>query len=295
MHNKISRLNILITIFILLILSNSCENSYIEKSSMPHSVYDEPVQSNPGDKQPIILTGKDYNYTLTPKASYKVAALVKSKKHYNWDWNSNISPYDLLLLWGDLANPDIDNKINFSQSNRWYHSRYQIEECPFERSYINNHAANTHIIPADENIKRSLDSLKAGQNIYMEGYLVYLDGTYQNKKVQWHSSLRRTDSGNGACEVLYLEKIFLIDNNTNTVDTFAVKENNTNTNLSITPANIEQNLSGEEYYERGRESYKNKDFDKAILYYKEALKILPDNTNIKNCLNIAENELKKNN
>ena len=71
-----------------------------------------------------ILEGKDYKYVLTPKASYNVSALIKGKKKYDWDWGAQISPYDLLLVWGDLANTNINSGIQYSQSGRWYHSRF---------------------------------------------------------------------------------------------------------------------------------------------------------------------------
>jgi hypothetical protein len=39
--------------------------------------------------------------------------------------------------------------------------------------------------------------------VELEGYLVYVKGD----NFTWNSSLTRNDTGDGACEVLYVEKI----------------------------------------------------------------------------------------
>ncbi|MGD9580493.1 MAG: hypothetical protein AB7V50_03915, partial [Vampirovibrionia bacterium] len=82
-----------------------------------------------------------------------------------------------------------------------------FRECPFSTSYINDHAANTHIIPANTEVRKELESINVNQNVLLEGYFIYLEGLYKGKKVKWNSSLKRTDSGDGACEVFYVERI----------------------------------------------------------------------------------------
>lgn len=264
------------------------DSASLLRTSTSLSVLDEPVQTSPYGKDPIVLEGNDYKYLLTPKASYRISAQIKGKKKYDWDWNAPIAPYDLLLVWGDLANPDIDDGIKYSQSGRWYHSNYSKSKCPFKYNYINDHAANNHIIPANAQVRKSLDLLKVDQNVHIEGYLVYLDGLHKGRSVKWRSSLRRTDSGNGACEVFYVEKISLIEK---IIDTQELVD------VDVKAKDLSDvafgELTAEGYYEKGKIFFKNQDYKKAIIYYQKALNLMPDNVNIKANLEIAKGKIKE--
>lgn len=282
---------IIIAIFIaiaVIVMAVKFNNSVTVPSlSASSSSLKEPIQSSPNGKELIVLEGKDYKYILTPKASYNVSALIKGKKKYDWDWGAQISPYDLLLVWGDLANTNIKDGIQYSQSGRWYHSRYPAT-CPYSYQYINDHAANTHIIPANQEVRKALDVINVNQKVRIEGYLIYLEGLYKGKTVHWRSSLKRTDSGDGACEVFYVEKISLIGSVVDNVETSDVgivaqaKDfNNSNS----------ENLTAEAYYEKGKMFFKNKDYKNAVVNYQGALKLLPDNVNIKSNLEAAKEKL----
>lgn len=262
-------------------------SSSIARLSTSYSPLGEPLQTSPDGKEPIVLEGKDYKYILTPKASYKISALIKGKKKYDWDWGAQISPYDLLLVWGDLANPNIDDGIQYWQSGRWYHSKYGAN-CPFSYQYINDHAANTHIIPANEVVRKALDAVNVNQNVRIEGYLIYLDGLYKGKNVRWKSSLKRTDSGDGACEVFYVEKLALIENVVDGLQTsdIEIEDDSTISNDSSSGA-----LTAEAYYDKGKEFFKNKEYQKAVVSFQNALKLMPDNANIKSNLETTKQKL----
>ena len=40
---------------------------------------------------------------------------------------SKISPVDLAIVWGKLAEPEFDKYITYSQGNRWYHYKWKEE------------------------------------------------------------------------------------------------------------------------------------------------------------------------
>jgi hypothetical protein len=46
-------------------------------------------------------------------------------------------------------------------------------------------------------------AFKRGEIVHMEGYLVRVDGP---DGFQWASSLSRSDTGNGACELFWVER-----------------------------------------------------------------------------------------
>jgi len=67
--------------------------------------------------------------------------------------------------------------------------------------------SNNHIIPANEQIRSKINSLNTGDQIQINGYLVESKGTYEGKNYYWDSSLSRTDTSDGACEVFYVTNI----------------------------------------------------------------------------------------
>ena len=69
-------------------------------------------------------------------------------------------------------------------------------------------AANNHIIAANPAVRKAVSALIPGHIVTMRGYLVnasHPDGS------TWNSSLRRDDTGNGACEVFYVEEISAVE------------------------------------------------------------------------------------
>lgn len=63
-----------------------------------------------------------------------------------------------------------------------------------------------HMIPANDEIKQILAKAKAGQMIKLQGQLVEVT---REDGWRWRSSLTRTDSGDGACELVFVEAVFL--------------------------------------------------------------------------------------
>ncbi len=196
-----------ILLFFFLITSMACSEPIPSGFNTNEiNIEKEPEQIKNIDTEPITISGKNYSFTLTPLALYKISGLVKSKKKYSNDWNSILSPMDVALVWGKLANSDVDKYIKYWQRNRWYYYRYEAG-TPVSKDYIINHSSNNHLIPANENIKNALNLIETNKEIYIEGYLVNIKGKYKGNDYWWNSSLSRLDTGDGSCEVIYVMKI----------------------------------------------------------------------------------------
>ena len=166
-----------------------------------------PLQSPYSSDETFTIDVEDGQFILKPVASYSVSALVAGRKNYYLEgWKSELAPTDLALVWGDLAEPEYDQHITYSQSSRWYYFRYK-SSAPFNEPFITRHSSNHHIIPATENIKKAVKSIKEKQRVVLEGFLVNIDGTYKGRDYWWNSSLSRNDTGNGSCEVFYVSRV----------------------------------------------------------------------------------------
>jgi hypothetical protein len=100
-----------------------------------------------------------------------------------------------------------DNRVlktlEITQSNRFYFWRAPAAG-PIDRTSINTHSANTHVIPGDPDVAKALSHLRPGQVVTLYGELV--DGV-RDDGLHFSTSLSREDTGAGACEVLLVSQV----------------------------------------------------------------------------------------
>lgn len=144
-------------------------------------------------------------YRLTALASFSIQAKILGKKRYYLGRESDLSPIDLALGWGSMSDERVTSQINISQRNRWYY--WQTDNFPIPRREIETSSANMHMIPANDTVRDQLLSLSEGQIIELTGYLVRADAP---DGWRWISSTTRTDTGNGACELVYVERMRVV-------------------------------------------------------------------------------------
>jgi len=146
------------------------------------------------------------DYTVTGLAKFHIKAKVLSKENYYFDRESDISPTDLALGWGKMSDDIILDKIDISQSGRFY--RWHVNSFPIPRREIETHSANMHLIPANDSIKSDIDEVRKGDVIEISGSLVEVKSNTNGWR--WKSSLTRNDTGKGACELILVESISIV-------------------------------------------------------------------------------------
>ncbi len=163
-------------------------------------VIEKPIQV---DMQPSLFMLDDYQ--LTRRASFEIRARVLSTEPYYLHRESDLSPLDLALGWGVMSDQAVLDRIDISQSGRWYRTRYELPP-PVPEQQIISSSSNMHMIPARVDIDRSLKALRPGDVIILRGYLVDVD---HDSGWFWRTSMSRTDTGNGACEIVYVESLIV--------------------------------------------------------------------------------------
>jgi len=171
-----------------------------------------PVKHGPGVVAPdspeqTKITGEDKKfkygkYEIFPLADFKVEARVLSKKRYRLGREAELSPFDLAMGWGPMSDENNLKEIDIGQSFRFFN--WWTDTWPIPRPQIEQNSANMHIIPADSTVYSKLKKVREGQVINFEGYLVK---TQAGDGWAWQSSLIRTDTGDGACEVVWVETL----------------------------------------------------------------------------------------
>lgn len=162
----------------------------------------DPLQTDPES----LATWTFKSHQITPLARFELRARVLGTERYRFDRAAELSPVDFALGWGPMSDSRVLKDISVQQRDRWYF--WSAGRLTIPAADVMTHSANMHLIPASEAVAKRLLSVRPGQIIELRGQLVRADG-----KDGWHwiSSLTRTDTGDGSCEVVWVESAVATD------------------------------------------------------------------------------------
>jgi len=141
-------------------------------------------------------------YEIAALERFELEGTVVSRKDYSSDREAELSPTDLGMAWGEMRDEENLSAVRFSQRNRWMF--WKTDRWPIPRRRFESQVGNIHIIPANEEVLDTLARVKSGDGVRLNGSLVEARAT---DGWRWRSSLSRTDTGDGSCELLFLERI----------------------------------------------------------------------------------------
>ena len=162
-----------------------------------------PVEEEPMQAAADATVMQRVGFKIQPVARYEIRARVLSIARYQSGRWAELSPLDFALGWGPMSDHRIIEKLQISQSNRWYHYSWQGDP-PADPALMARNSANTHIVPADDRVKSNLLKVREGEIVNLKGYLINVrhpDGGF------WNSSLTREDRGDHACELMWVEDV----------------------------------------------------------------------------------------
>jgi hypothetical protein len=159
---------------------------------------EDPVQGPPSSAEAWEF--KDHRFV--PLASFELRARVLATERYRFDRAAELAPVDLALGWGRMSDSSVLDCLKIWQDGRWYY--WSTPSFPIPAGEISSHSANMHMIPSNAFVKRQLLAVRVGQVIHLRGQLIRAEG---RDRWTWASSLSRQDSGDGACEVIWVESL----------------------------------------------------------------------------------------
>ena len=156
---------------------------------------------------------QDHNLTLTPLFHYKIDGLIVSVNDYAMLGlrYQDFYELDLCMLWGNNVRSGAYRKsgTSFEHHGNTCYAKWS------GGGHINGtELSNTHVYATDEDVLDELDSLRPGDQVELEGFLVEVAAVpakvspgHNPGTARLRSSTVRTDKGNGACEIMYAEKL----------------------------------------------------------------------------------------
>jgi hypothetical protein len=134
---------------------------------------------------------------------YVLEGRVVSRREFRNDATSAVSPLDLGIVWGDLAEPGATDELSFRAGPRVLWTRFG-PEAELPRNW-EEQVTNNHLIPANQSVNDALMAVEVGQQVRLSGYLVVVTGEDIRP---WRSSTRRDDSTIvGGCEIILVTGI----------------------------------------------------------------------------------------
>lgn len=143
-------------------------------------------------------------FSISPLAEFTVRARVLGVKKYSGSGlESQLSPVDVALGWGAMSDEQVLGQLKITQGGRWYRYRWD-DSPPLPVRQIIQSSANMHLVPASEGVGRALKELREGDVVVIEGALIQARGP---RGWVWRSSTTRNDSGEGSCELVWVESV----------------------------------------------------------------------------------------
>lgn len=166
----------------------------------------EPAQEELETTIPVTIHRGGKTFFLLKTHSDDITAKVISAHAYDFVWTNDFFDVDLGLVWGDQV-ARLESEYEFYQDHRWLFWRSDHDVSDNERAYIGTHVGNVHTLPAEgqDRLGRALRSVRAGDLVHLAGYLVTIQDAGTN--VLSRSSTSRSDTGGGACEVMWVDSI----------------------------------------------------------------------------------------
>lgn len=206
---------LLLFIFILLLITGFTNTMTVESKqkdiNMDLSNIPEPQQYNASGGVALEINGGTADITYV--AEYVLSGRVVDVQLYGGSSVADkLSPKDIGVAWGFLASDESKEKVKWSSTgNRFLYwnipdgSWYQMNGG---KKAITSHHSNNHLIPSNDEVAKLVKKIKEDDYVQVTGYLIKLYWTNdEGKYYRWNTSTSRTDTGDGACEIIYVTDV----------------------------------------------------------------------------------------
>jgi len=202
--------NIVIVLsFLVLLVSFWNRNTLPGNIEFVPSIIEDPVQ-RATDEQPFDVSFNGVDYTVEPKYSYDITGMVVSYRHHTHDNSSmhrragdHLNMMDLCVVWGDNRNAML-NEIRFW--NGLFTCNVSTRDRAAWKTFDMNQLSNNHLLSTDDDVRDRVKTIRIGDQVRIRGYL----SSYTGPTGTRGTSTTRTDTGDGACETIYIEDFDIV-------------------------------------------------------------------------------------
>lgn len=202
--------NILIAVsFLWLLVSFWNRNDLPRDIEFVPEIADEPQQTAT-HQGPFAVIVNEVEYQIEPEYAYDLTGMIVSYRHHEGNSrmhlqaNDHLNMLDVCVVWGENTSSQL-HKIDFW--NGIFTCNVFTRDQQAWDSFDMNQLSNNHLISDDEFIRGRVKKVQIGDQIRVRGYLASYSSAGGGKR---GTSTTRTDTGDGACETVYVEHFRIV-------------------------------------------------------------------------------------
>jgi hypothetical protein len=160
-------------------------------------------------RPPFQVAVGEISYDVQPLYKYDLHGMVVSRHDSStwWDyihkeWNDKLNVADLCVVWGNNVRSGAYLDIEFSSGQ--FVCNFQTSSNEAYAAFDQTAISNNHLLSADPRLVRKMRDARIGDQIHFSGYLAEYSHNH-GFPFRRGTSTVRTDSGNGACETVYVD------------------------------------------------------------------------------------------
>jgi hypothetical protein len=205
------RLNntLIATSFLWLLVSFWNRNDLPGNIEFVNEIANEPEQTATREK-PFYATVNDVEYLVEPEYDYELTGMIVSFRQHEGNSrmhrqaNDHLNVADVCVVWGDNTKSELQ-KLDFW--NGIFTCNVFTRDMQAWESFNMNQLSNNHLISDDDFIRRQTRKIQIGDQIRVRGYLASYSNPGGGKR---GTSTTRTDTGDGACETVFVESFRIV-------------------------------------------------------------------------------------
>ena len=174
-------------------------------------IANEPRQVHTRER-PFDVRFNDVDYRVEPEFAYDITGMVVSYRHHDEDnsrmhalANDHLNMLDVCVIWGDNTVHERLDKISFW--NGLFTCNVKTRDQQAWDAFDMNQLSNNHLLSNDDFVRRQVKKIRIGDQIRVQGFLASY--ATEGGSVRG-TSTTRTDTGNGACETIYVENFDIV-------------------------------------------------------------------------------------
>lgn len=148
-------------------------------------------------------------YRIKPLYQYTLNGMVVSRHDSNawWDyvhrdWKDLLNVADLCVVWGNNIRSEAYREIAFSSGQ--FTCNFKTSSTEAFNAFDQNAISNNHLLSDKPAVANALRSVRIGDQVRFSGYLAEYSHNH-GIAFQRGTSTVRTDTGNGACETVWVD------------------------------------------------------------------------------------------
>ncbi len=188
--------------------------SWWAKNQLPYTkeissrLQNEPIQK-PSRTSPFNFEYRKRTYSIEPVADYELWGLVVTHNDITGMTDiihddDSVDIKDICVVWGDNLQNNDYRDVSYSSGD--FTCYYQYDR-PMD--FRHEQLSNNHLLSDNKEVRERIRNIKIGDQVHLKGMLVNYSAAATPDWTR-NTSTNRNDSGNGACEVIFVDEFTVL-------------------------------------------------------------------------------------